>query len=253
MSGRRNASGVIEPAAARAPSNPSGYYWEPDGFPRYDALPQGDVGILGRLREAAALLSVGAETTVDAGDAFARIAGFRHESPQQRILRVTFPGITAENRIDGLGTGVMVRLVEGVDTRGLLRTVYVPTNGLAISLPAGRVTADVLRGYGEPAPDNTVNITVSHGLILRRWYSAFESTATTVVAVFPLLTVEPAPVFATRARVTVLEGSLASPVSGTPIYLAGQSAIVPVDDSGVITLQAGQVNTLVSIEWEIFE
>lgn len=245
----------IEPPSRRAPDNPRGYVHEPDAHPRADALPQEELGILGRLRSAWPLLSVGAQHAILATQTQgASVGGFRHSSPEPRVLRANFPGVTDAERVAGDGIGAVLQLTEGVDTRGAVREVYVPLQGVAVAIPAGHLTAIVLRGIGTTqAADNALNVTVSAGILSRRWYAHAWSVVSTVVAVFPSDTVLPAPAYATRARVLVTDGALGSSLSGVPIAQPGQYVDLAVDTDGTISLSAALANTVVQILWEVSE
>ena len=254
---RRPPSGVIEPSSQRAPNNPGGYFHEPDLRPRGDALPQDELGILGRLREAWPLLSLGFSKQIEAGGSFEKpLGGWRHSSPEPRVCRVNFPNISADERLfQTAGVGAIIRLVEGVDTGGALRSVYAPLQGIAFALPAGHVTAKGLQGLSNvpPATDNTVNITVSNGRLSSRWYTDHEGTTSAVLGAWPTPDPFLAPAYATRARVTVLDGALASPVSGAPSFLAGSQPVFILSPFGTLDLYGSGVPTVVAIEWEITE
>jgi hypothetical protein len=243
------------PAAQRAPDNPRGYVHEPDAHPRADALPQEDLGILGRLRQAWPLLSTGAEKVLSTSQTQGvAVAGFRHSSPEPRVIRAGFPGVTAAERVAGTGVGAVLRLTEGVDTRGAVREVYVPLQGVAVAVPAGHLTAELLRGIGTTdAADNVCNVTVSAGILSRRWYADHWATVSTLVAVFPADTIIPAPSYATRARVTVTDGALGSSLTGVPIALAGQTIDLAIAADGTVSMSAAIANTIVQLLWEVSE
>lgn len=253
---RRPSSGVIEPATARDADNPGGYFREPDNRPRIDAAPQSELGILGRLREALPLLSVGWSTVIGSSTSQgSKLGGTRHSSPERRVCRVNFPGITDDEKLFHTGgIGVVLRLVEGVDTNGGRRSLYVPLQGLAFEMPAGLVTLDVLQGFGNaPAADNTVNLTISHSQVARRWYTDYERTTSAVLGAWPTPDPFVAPEYATNARVTVFDGALASPVSGAPSFLAGSQPVFSVSSFGTLDLYGAVAGTVVGIEWEIAE
>ena len=248
---------MASPAAtSRAADNPGGYFREPDNHPRVDAAPQGELGILGRLREALPLLSIGWSAKIDASTKQgSSLGGFRHASPERRVLRANFPAITDEEKLFQTGgIGAIVRLNEGVDTRGGDRSVYVPLQGIAIELPAGILTATVVQGIGNaPAADNTLNVTISHSQIARRWYTDHERTTSAVLGAWPTPDPFVAPTYSTRCRVTVLDGALASPVSGAPAFLAGSQPVFGVSYFGTIDLYGAVAGTVVSLDWEVTE
>lgn len=246
-------SNVIIPRELRAPTNPFGYVEEPDRHPRADATPAHDLGQLQRLREALALLSVGVQIAVPQQSPGTRLGGFRHTSPEQRVVRLSYPGLSAADRAAGLGFYTTVEVVEGVDSRGHKRRISVPLQGRAFSAPAGTITGEVLWTDGLAVADNTLNVSVSCGQPTVRWECDAQDAF--FIDAFPTFSLVPAPAFATRARVLVLAGALAELTVGAPLYLPGQTYNAQISQNGTVFLQSdpGQPFTLVSIEWEICE
>lgn len=229
---------------------------EPDNHPRIDSTPQGELGILGRLRQALPLLSVGYQYAIDGtksqGD---NLGGFRHSSPEQRVVRANFPAITDDEKLFNTGgIGATIDIIEGVDVRGAHRTLYVPLQGLAFSLNASEAVGTVKQGIGNAAAtDNTLVLTISAGRLVSRWYTDYERTTSAVLGAWPTPDPFVAPEYATCARVTVLDGALASPVSGAPAFLAGAQPVFSVSSIGTLDLYGAVAGTVVSIEWRITE
>lgn len=223
----------------------------PDGHPRADTLPASQIGFNGRLRRAFPLLSIGANGQLTDVDGTA--LGLQSESPQPRVLRVSY-SLNADDRALGNGNPGLLKLSEGVDGAVIDRSYVVPLQGLVVAVPAGQIKASIVAipVFALTNVITQVSAYLSHGYLSRRWFrDAFNDSA--VVATWPSSTTVAAPVFAVQARVTVLRGALVEPVSGTPVFIAGAQAIMQIDEYGLLRLQAGVSNTLVSIEWEIVE
>lgn len=246
---------TLVPRDERTADNPRGYVREPDYHPRLDATPQGQLGILGRLRQAIPLLSVGASKRIDQPIApETPLFGFRHSSPEPRVLRVAYPGITAAERVVGTGIQVSIVITEGVDTGGMTRTIRVPLCGVAISIPAGEVTAEVRAYQGVAiAADNTVNATLSAGKISHRWIPDPDNPFL-ALPVFPVALPVVAPTYATRIRATCLSGSVVGP-TGAVLGGPGFQLTVAAATAGnaVAQLSGGVPGTTVLVDWEITE
>lgn len=240
------------PPAQRQPNNPRGYFSEPDNRPRIDSTPGDELGQLQRLREALPLLSVGVSFAVPIAANNASLGGWRHASPEPRIVRCSYPGVTNAERIAFAGLQVYVEVVEGVDSRGSKRRIHIPLQGLTFTTPAGIITGEVfLYQAQQPAADNTFNVTTSAGYLSTRLYSDPDTTFQ-VPPAFPAFVTIAAPAFATSAQVFILSGSLASPF-GTPIGGPGTTAIVAIGGNGVIQLSSTAPNTSCIVSWVISE
>lgn len=240
------------PPNLRAPNNPRGYFEEPDRRPRADSTPGDELGQLQRLREALPLLSVGVQQNVDAGVQGQSLGGFRHASPEPRIVRVSYPGVTDAERIANIGVQVELVCVEGVDSRGHRRRIAIPLQGLAFATPAGIITAEIFRGQGQqPASDNVLNVSVSHGYLSNRWYSDPNASFVPVPA-FPATQAVAAPTFATALRAFVLQGTLTDPFGGA-LVSAGATATIALSGNGVAIFSGFGGPASVLLSWEITE
>lgn len=241
------------PPNEREPNNPRGYVEEPDRHPRADLTPQEELGQLQRLRQALPLLSVGVQQLVSAGPIGQSLGGFRHSSPEPRVVRVSFPGVTDAERIANTGIQVTIAVVEGVDSRGHKRRIEVPQQGLAFATPAGNLTAEILRGQGQTAAaDNEVNVSVSAGFLSTRWYSDPNASFVNVPA-FPATVAVAAPTFATALRAFVLSGTLSDPFGVGPLVGVGATATVALSGNGVAIFAGFGGPAAVLLSWEITE
>jgi hypothetical protein len=225
----------------------------PDGRPRARQIPAIDRSYQSELRSALALLSSGS-SGLSRGNADT-VCGIQVESPEPRVLRVAY-GLDADSRALGAGNPTLVEVAEGMDAASIVRTYIAPLQGLAIGVPAGvtrvTVTSNAALAYQLSPVETRVYASLSCGVLASRWYTdAFAAQQT--VTLYPTATDVVAPVFATTARVTVLTGSLAEPVTGSPVWLPGAQVQLAPNVYGLLKLYAGSPNTSVAIEWRVHE
>lgn len=223
----------------------------PDGHPRADELTAFEAQFQSRWRSAVALLSSGSSGIAVHGGTD-RVAGVQVESPEARVLRVAYT-LDANQRAAGAVAVVRLELSEGMDAGGYTRDYLVPAQGLAVAIPAGFTRAELREtSFGQVQATQRVAMTLSAGVLSRRWYSD-PNFVGMVVNVFPLTDTAIAPHFACRCRALVTAGSLADPTSGVTLATAGQSLDLPIAPTGLVTMSAGLPNTTVVLAWEIAE
>lgn len=224
----------------------------PDGRPRAREISPLDRSFQSDLRSALALLSAGA-SGLSLGQDGQTVCGLQVESPEPRVLRVAY-GLNADERALGAGNPAVVELAEGMDACVISRSYVAPLQGLSIGVPAGvtrvTITSNAALAYG--SVETRVYASLSCGVLASRWFrDAFNDVVTLLI--FPSATTVAAPVFATHARVTVLTGSLAEPITGVATWTAGAQVMLAPDEYGLLSLSAGSPNTACAIEWRIHE